>query len=242
MNKYAVIFLLSTAMFAASCLDNKTPATKAKVSDSAKYDTSFVNDKNYLYKDLHNTNNIITVFKKMEAGGIDSNLYADSGYKKKYVQLTRRQRIDLVAPFILKTLKAQPDYARDLVRAYFIAKQNKIGDIQPIILHISGDDYMSLTMILLDKNDKYLCGYNISGGIMGGPTSIGDSLESYELKSYSKIGDDQITTYRLTETDHTDTTKKQITIDSNIFETRITPNGNFLTKQTLKSRYTKPSR
>jgi hypothetical protein len=193
-----------------------------------------------LYKNLTNTNNITTLFRRLGSGGFDSNMFADSNYKKTYVQLTPQQKVKLIAPFISNILKVNEEYPRDLMQAYFISKQRKVGDIQPIIIHISGDDYTSLTMILLNKNGEYVSGFNISGGMDGGPTEIGDSLLSYEAKSYSNINNDQLTTCRITETDHTDTAKKQVIIDSNVFQTIVTPNGNFITKQTVKVRYIKP--
>jgi len=87
------------------------------------------------------------------------------------------------------------------MRAFFIAKQNKIGDFQPVVLLLTGDDYTSLTLIVLDKNGVPLSGFNLAGG-MDGPT--GESPMIYEAKSYSLLNKDQIISTMIINSDFPD--------------------------------------
>lgn len=72
------------------------------------------------------------------------------------------------------------------------------------------------------------------------PTDIGDSLTMYEKESYSHILNNHISTYRLNETDHNDSTKKDVIIDSNVFVSLIGNTGKIITRQIAKARFKKP--
>jgi hypothetical protein len=208
---------------------------------SKNLDTSFLTDNNFIYKNVKSTFEIKFTGKTDVPNGsdVDNNLYADSTYKRKFVELTALQKTKLIAPFISKELNVNYKYSRDLMQAYFISKQKKIGDLQPIIIEINGDDYSSLTMIILNKMNVPVSGFNISGGMQSGPTEIGDSLISYDKKSYSYINDNKILTYRIRETDYTDSTKKDEIIDSNVFASTISRTGKFITKQVTTKKFTK---
>jgi len=241
MTKIRFILLLIIALNLIFSCSNPKPQksnNKIVIKNNSRIDSSVLLDKNFVYKNLTNTLNVKLIEKRLDTG-FDNNLYTDSTYKRTFPELTPNQKIELIAPFISKLLNVNEKYPRDLMKAYFISKQNKIGDLQPIIVQIGGDDYNSLTMIILDSYGKPLSGFNVSGGMDGGPTEIGDSLISYEARSYSHINNNEITTYRITEIDHTDTTKKQITIDSNVFKSFIKLDGTISTKQIVKTTFTK---
>jgi hypothetical protein len=137
-------------------------------------------------------------------------------------------------------MKVDSSYAVNQMEAFFIAKQHKIGDLQPLIIRIQGDDYVSLSMILLNKDNKYVSGYNISGGFNSGPDQQGDSIETYEARSYSHLKNSLINTYYIYETDPMDTVKTTALIDSNAFESIISTSGKITTKQVAKVRYSIP--
>ena len=83
---------------------------------------------------------------------------------------TQRKRI--IAP--LTGIDAE--YAAQSLTSYVVAKQDKIGDLTPIIFDVSGDDYGSLIYALLDKNDKPISGFLLDGGPCGGPEIDTDTL------------------------------------------------------------------
>jgi hypothetical protein len=231
--------LLVAVFFVVGCHGDKS--NKDKLNDSTtKKDISFLDDENFVFKNLANTEDAKGIYKELKGGGVDGNLYTDSTYKKLYVKLTPEQRSILVAPFISKQLDVNDKYARDLMQAYFISKQDKIGEFQPIIIEVDGDDYGSMILVVLDKNNKPIDAFNLSGGIERGPMMTGDSLLSFDKPSYSFLTKNLITTYRVTETDYTDSTKKEETIDSNVFVSTIDKTGKIITKQTVKAHFRKP--
>lgn len=64
-----------------------------------------------------------------------------------------------------------------LYDCYFFAKQPKVGNIQPVIVHVTMDDYTSYIMLLIDEEHKLTDWKEIAGGICGGPTELEDGLE-----------------------------------------------------------------
>jgi hypothetical protein len=63
---------------------------------------------------------------------------------KKLKQLDSVQKTKLLMPF----RNLPPSYSI----AYFISKQYKIGDFQPIILRVLGTDYLTSWLLLIDKD------------------------------------------------------------------------------------------
>lgn len=231
-----LLFLIfSLLIFSCSGPNSKENKSRTVVKhQELKNDTSFLADKNFLYKDLKSTKDIDVLFNPT----VFHKAYADSAYKHEYTPLTPDQKVRLIAKFISKELDgALESYPRDLMEAYFISKQKKIGDLQPIIVHITGDDYGSFTMILLDKTGLPVDGYNLSGGKLPGPIDNGDSSFYFEANSYSFINQDRITTIRLQSTQFADSLKKPSITDSMVFKTTISKKGNFNTKLVLEKRY-----
>jgi hypothetical protein len=246
MKKIAISNILLPILLALviSCSNEKKNETKINKDDQtakavASINSSFLNDKNYLYQNIKITEGLKFIGKRLLNGNYDNHLYADSAFKRFYIELDKNQKGKLIASFISKMLKVDASYPVDLMKAFFVSKQDKIGDLQPIIVHIGGDDYSSLTMILLDENNNFVSGYNISGGMDSGPEEKGDSLISFEATSYSHLNDNKITTFRINETDHTDSTKKEVIIDSNVFVSVIGKAGKIVTKQTVKAHFLK---
>ena len=227
-----------------SCSGDSNKKKRDRLAKNPKHaysvDTSFLADTSYIYHNITNTNDMKwTGRPSNQTDTFDNNIYTDSTYKKRFLMLTKAQRLQLISRFISKELDVNEKYARDLMSAYFLSKQAKIGNLQPIIFNIDGDDYWSETMILFDENYKPVNGINLSGGQQPGPTEIGDSLTMYDKDSYSYINKNRITTIRISETDYTDSTRTDVIIDSSVFESIIHPNGYIQTKQTVKTRYIK---
>lgn len=153
--------------------------------------------------------------------------YTDSTKKVTLTPLSKEEKLKLISAFLSKELNVTAEYARDWMNAYYISRQDKIGDLQPIILKIDGDDYGSVTLILLDKNNNYVSGYNIAGGMLPGPNERGDSLIVYNWRSYARLNKGAITNYDLERSDYKDTTKKVSLIDSIITSIRFDDKGRF---------------
>lgn len=231
-----IIFLFTT-----SCSnEKKSSATQKKFPISIQIgDTSFLANKNYVFQNIENTSTVKFVSKRLNTTGPDDDhLYTDSSYTKFYTALNKWQKSILIAPFLFKEFKVEKDYVVKYMSAHFVAKQPKIGELQPIIISIGGDDYGSLTMILLDKNNKPVRGYNIAGGLDPGPDMDGDSLVTYEARNYAHLKYNKIIHYVINETDcMNDSLKKPSIIDSNVFESTIDNTGKIKTKQIASEQY-----
>jgi len=229
------LFLIAVyAIFSFGCSGSKP---KAVVADTlATIDTDILADKNYAY---HNLENTMPLWEQMKFD--DGKMYADSTHKLVFTELTQQQKLKLVAPFIMKELDVKDkECVTKFMQAYFISKQEKVGAYQPIILSIGGDDYSSFTMIILDKNNTPVDGYNLCGGMDGGPSTIGDSLTNYDLRSYSHFAKNMITTYRLDASEYNDSLKRPVIIDSNVFKSIIDNNGKIKAIQIVKATYNRP--
>jgi hypothetical protein len=96
-------------------------------------------------------------------------------------------------------------------------------------------------MIILNKQGLPIDGYNLDGGMQQGPIDFGNVVTKFDLKSYSKLKNREITTVRMEEIDYIDTPKRDTQIDSSVFKTLIQTDGRFNTKQTVKAHFfTKP--
>jgi hypothetical protein len=91
---------------------------------------------------------------------------------------------------IAPILKIDAEEVYSFYRAYFISKQDKIGDFTPIIVMLKADDYGSLRYILLDKEYKPYSNY-----ILGNIVYV-DYYSTYNEK-HSFINGNLIKTYEL---------------------------------------------
>ncbi|MCR8556884.1 hypothetical protein KXD93_04495 [Mucilaginibacter sp. BJC16-A38] len=209
-----------------------------KESDKIVVDTSFLSDENFNYKNIANTNQVSFLRATAKGGGIDSVMYADSSQKQRYKPLSANQRGYFLAPFLPKDYGVK--YAKDIMYAWFVSKQNKIGNFQPIILQVEGNDYESLSLILLDENYKPVSELNLDEeNIL--PEHRDNLNLIYNLKSYSILNKNVITSYRITEIRYKDSTERSIVVDSNVFKSIINKDGTISTKQMekIKSRLSK---
>jgi hypothetical protein len=84
MKKIAVLYS-SISMILLSMINcsNKKTGSQVEKSSATVIDTSFLADKNFVYKNLTNTIKVNFIDKNATGGGLNlSNLYADSSFKK----------------------------------------------------------------------------------------------------------------------------------------------------------------
>lgn len=231
MKQLSFICLVAGGILFSGCSGNKIENQQI---DSLTTDTALLADKNFAFKNITNTL-FESKFKKHEG-----KLYADSTYKIIFVELSKTQKVKLLAKSLKKEVGVNSAYVRDMMGAHFIAKQNKIGDLQPIIVQVGGDDYEALKMILLDKNNSVVNAFNITGGMQGGPWTIGDSLTGYELRNYAYLDKNVITNIKINISDYADSLKKPSIVDSEVYKITIRNNGKISTKQTVGKEYLAP--
>lgn len=233
-----IFYLLLLAILATACSHPKPKATeKPKLKDSISVaDTSFLADKNFAYK---NASDLSRVWIERQYNYHD--LYADSTRKVKFVELLPALKAKIIAPFLSKDQgTTNLDFIKNEVMAHFIAKQDKIGDVQPILVMISGGEYESLTMILLDKNNKFVDGVNLFGGLDSGPYQHGDTLMIFPVKRTSVLDKGKVIIYESTRKQFADSLKLPTIIDSNVFVSSINKEGKVVKKLIKKASYNVP--
>ncbi|WP_448701637.1 hypothetical protein ACFGVR_05405 [Mucilaginibacter sp. AW1-3] len=231
MKQLCFICLIAGAIIFSGCSghDNEN---KLKDSSSTA-DTGLLADKNFAFKNISNT---LFENKFKEHNG---KLYADSTYTLAFVELSKAQKVKFLAASMKKEVGVNSEYVRDMMGAYFIAKQEKIGNLQPIIVQVGGDDYGALKMILLDNKNSVVNVFNITGGMLGGPSTIGDSLTQYEARNYSYLNKNIVTNTVISISDYDDSLKKPSIVDSNVFKILIHNTGKISTKQIVHKEYRK---
>jgi hypothetical protein len=111
--------------------------------------------------------------------------------------------------------------------AFLYSKQICIEKIQPIVLLVEADDYEALQMILLKENGSMSDHLEVAGGIMGDNNWI--IWDNYKRCRYLNLSTLQIYENKLRTKDRLAST---MTIDSLVFEYKITADGKFqLTKK-----------
>ena len=161
------------------------------------------------------------------------NKQVDYFYKeKKLIELDSLQKTKLLAPFV----KYFPPYSHI---AHFISKQDKIGDFQPIILRVVGTDYLTLWLLLLDKDCKPVSLFFLEGENCEGPWDTDSTIMDCPTKR-NKFIKNRIESYELRTTDFFNSNKS--IIDSLVYTTEINEKGEFKTKRIDSVRYTRRKR
>lgn len=165
----------------------------------------------------------------------------DSITQSKFVAMDTIQKNQLITT---STIKESPQlasvdkaYIVKYMRGAFISRQDQIGDFQPIVISLEGDDYHALVLILLDKDCKPVSQLLLSGGFEAGPDDeIGDSLILVHDRE-SIINNDEIKTYilHLQQSEKSDSIPAQI--DSISYTMKILPTGKIDTIKKDSTRY-----
>ena len=172
---------------------------------------------------------------------IKSSLFsADSSVMNSCPLMDTIQKALLLTPEVVidrpDLMKIGQSYINDFMQARFVAKQDKIGESQPIIVSVHGDDYAALILLVLDKNEKVVSHLILSGGLNGGPDNeIGDSLIFYH-DMQSTLENDIVKTYILKICQSEKDSTQLPIIDSISFTRKILPTGEikFLKKDSTR--------
>jgi hypothetical protein len=100
------------------------------------------------------------------------NLFVDSTKKRAYLKLDNKSKLKLLTT----VLKMDTIWIKEDIQAFLISKQEKIGNIQPIIIQTLGTDFDALLLVNLDQKGNFVFGTFLNGGENGGPLSESDSL------------------------------------------------------------------
>jgi hypothetical protein len=162
---------------------------------------------------------------------IDWDGYTDSTRSKKIERIDSSTVVKLLCPNFIKT----GEYSYYMTSFFFISKQHKIGDIQPIIILGSGTDYTELILLTLDKIGKPIDYYSLLKYDCAGTWSVGDSLVAICPIKGSSITSTKIKTYVKKIYYRPDNKTRTLTnysrIDSITYKSTILPTGHFKTKR-----------
>ncbi len=162
---------------------------------------------------------------------IDNKLFLDSLSKVKFVALDTIYKLIILAPILKQDLGVDKDYVKSFMISYFISKQEKVGDYQPIIIWISGDDYTSLMLVLVDSTLNPISHLVLNGGLFAGPYEINDSLTLWGKDKHSEIKNTIINSYLLNTYVWTDSRNDSAFVDSITYKSQILQNGQIKTEK-----------
>jgi hypothetical protein len=182
-------------------------------------------DNLFALKNVHNSSFINKV------KFIDNRLFLDSSKQVEFFPLDSNLKGKILAPILKMDLRVESDYVKSFIISYFISKQDKIGDYQPVIIWASGDDYTSLILAVLDSNLCPISHIILYGGQFAGPYEINDSLTSWGEEKQSIIEGNQIKSTVLTTYVWTDSRNDSAFIDSISYKSKILGTGKIMTEK-----------
>jgi len=161
----------------------------------------------------------------------DNKLYIDLSKKTEFIAIDSIYKLKILAPILKKELGVDNDYVESFMTSFFISKQEKIKNYQPLIIWTSGDDYCSLILILIDSTLNPVSHLILNGGSFAGPYELNDSLTCIGEEKYSKITGSEILSYTLNKYVWTDSRNDLSFVDSIFFRSQILENGQIKTEK-----------
>src|SRR5689334_1963867 len=156
------LFLLLLSLHLLSCNSLQNDPKVVELSDSSYIDLP---DSLFSYSNIENSD-----FLKEIDWGV--RCYTDSTKTKELIKLDSLAIAKLLLPVNAFDSSTFPP---SLETFYYISKQPKVGDVQPIIIWGSGDDFSELMLLTLDKKNKPIDSYSLSEFCFG-MDELGDTL------------------------------------------------------------------
>ena len=150
-----------------------------------------------------------------------------------YVSMDSIQKNILFKPYLANDLKAI-SFGFD---AYFVSKQEKISSLTPIIVEISGTDYSSQWLMLLDSNFVTISKIEL-GHEESGPRFANDSTNTLWPETINYFSHDSIRTISVIKTERNQGPSNLI-VDSIICVRKILSNGEIITIKSDSLRFIK---
>ena len=185
---------------------------------------NLLSDDHFVFKNLKNTS-LIHSFKYQ-----NNRLFSDSTFRTEFVPLDSTFIRLILAPILKKDLGVDAGYTVKFTLSHFISKQEKLGQYQPIVIYSTADDYASLILAVLDSTFNPISHLILSGGLFAGPYEANDSLTSWGEETFSKINNNEITSFVSKTYVWTDSRDDSEFIDSLLFSSKIRDNGTIETK------------
>jgi hypothetical protein len=160
-------------------------------------------------------------------------LYTDSTKKKAYYKLSTELKLRLLQ----QVVKFDTMWIRMDIQAYLISKQEKIGNLTPLIIETNGTDFSAIVLVNTDEKGNFVSGCILSGGENSGPLESTDSLLILRPFTRCFFNKNNIKSYSLNATIKPDDPKSLAIIDSISYLTSIGADGNISTQKLDSTRY-----
>lgn len=160
--------------------------------------------------------------------------FTDTSKSKSFIRIDSLTVVKLLCP----TNYYKPgEYSYYMTSFFYVAKQPKIGDIQPIIIWGNGDDYSDLILLTLDIKGNPIDYYSLHKQDCSGTETVEDSLMGFCPVKNSTINSNKIKTYINNMAIRPDTIVHFARIDSITFEATIQRTGKIELKKIDSVRY-----
>ena len=154
-------------------------------------------------------------------------LFVDSSKKKAYLKLDNNLKLQLLP----NILRMDTFWIKEDIQAYLISKQEKIGNIQPIIVQTNGTDFGALLLINLNEKGDEISGMFLNGGENSGPLEDLDSVLLLRPFKRSFFNYNQVNSYSLSAWVNKYKTNKPDIVDSVTYRSTIEMDGTIKTQK-----------
>ncbi len=172
-----------------------------------------------------------SLFALKDITEINDKLLNDSKTKVKFVKLDSIFNHKIIYPILIKNHGFRKDYIDGYETSFFISKQKKIGNFQPIILSTFGVDNWCIMLVVVDSTFRPISHAILKGNYGAALRELNKNLYCEDEYLYSKIDENFITTSKITTYSNSD---KEIYKDSINYKSIILKNG-FIKTQKIDS-------
>lgn len=137
-----------------------------------------------------------SLFALKDISEINDKLLLDSTKEVKFVKLDSTFIHKIINPILVKNHGFRKEYIDGFETSYFISKQKKIGNFQPIILSTFGVDNWCILLVIVDSNYTPISHTILKGNYGSAFKMINKNLDYVDEYLYSKIDENFITTRR----------------------------------------------
>jgi hypothetical protein len=200
-------------------------------------------DKSKTSKEVNNTLNADSnfVYRNIQDISFMDTMILDDFINQNFRKLNGKEKIDYLYDYISQEdgSKISKDWIKQDLEAFIVARQERIGAFEPILIKVFGTDFTALVLVNLDENDKVHSGYPIFCTENSGPEISEDTLIVTRPKVRCTFSKNVINTEKLTGTIQINPNAKKdiFYIDKITYKTIISESGKFSTVKIDSIRY-----
>lgn len=182
-----------------------------------------VPDSLFALKNLSNTNILGSVYTKQ------TGFFLYSVSKVKFTMLNSVFNQKITYPILVKDHGFRKDYLDSYESSYFISKQQKVGNYQPITIWTEGLDNCCLLLVVVDSTFKPISHTILKGNYGCALKQINKNVDCVTEYTYSTLKRNKIISCRITTYFNID---KEVYKDSIVYRSEIQKDGLIKTQKT----------